>query len=172
MGSQALDRFTTNKALFEDLIEITNKVPAEHKPIMMRLLVVTLAAFWEAFHQDLCREWLSQRPNPPKPARNAIDNFHNPKSEKIRRLYAVVLQIPDITSSWWGNVLDKTGKSPAEHGQIIDNMMSVRHDTAHGEWKAQISASDCKEFLFTAVHLAIRTDDYAAALLTPTRPNE
>jgi hypothetical protein len=64
MSSQALDKFGTNEVVFRDLINITNSVPAEQKESMMRLLVVSLAAFWEAFHEDLCRETLSRVSNP------------------------------------------------------------------------------------------------------------
>lgn len=112
MNSQALDTFTKNEVIFRDLIDLVNNVSAEKKELMMRLLVVSLAAFWEAFHEDLCRETLSRNPNPTKEAVTAIARFHNPDSKNIKRLYNDALQIPDITTAWWGNRADKTGQSP------------------------------------------------------------
>jgi hypothetical protein len=45
MSSQALQRFTQNKVVFQDLIELTNQVSSGQKESMMRLLIVSLAAF-------------------------------------------------------------------------------------------------------------------------------
>ena len=162
MNSKALDSFTGNKIVFEELIELVNNVSAGQKDLMMRLLIVSLAAFWEAFHEDLCRETVSRYPNPK--AERAIAMFHNPISKNIKRLYKDALVIPDITTSWWGNTKYKTGKSPAEFGAIIDHMMDLRHDTAHGQWKGNVSAKDCMDFLFTTFHLAIGTDEYVVSL--------
>src|SRR5207249_1999248 len=127
MSTRALDRFTQNEVLFRDLIDLTNNVPAEHRVVMMRLLVVSLAAFWEVFHEELCLETFSRNPNPTEKAVKAIANaigkgFNNPDSEKIKRLYDDVLQIPDITTAWWGNPADRTGESPVEFCKIIDDM--------------------------------------------------
>jgi len=60
MSSQALDRFTlVHGAVLNDTIEITNTTSSEPKAVLMqRLLDVSLAAFWEAFHEALCRETL------------------------------------------------------------------------------------------------------------------
>ena len=164
MNSQALDRFTANEVIFGEMIDLTNKLSSGQKKSMMRLLVVSLAAFWEAFHEDLCRETLTRKPNPTKKAMNAIKNFHNPKSQNIKRLFNDVLQISDITTAWWGNPVDRTGKSPADFCKIIDHMMDIRHDTAHGKWEARLSARDCMDFLGTTVHLAIRTDEIVATV--------
>jgi hypothetical protein len=162
MNSKALDSFTENKVVFQELIELVNNVSAGQKELMMRLLIVSLAAFWEAFHEDLCRETLSRNPNPN--AVRALARFHNPISRNIKGLYNDALGIPDITTAWWGNAKRKTGKSPAEFCAIIDKMMDLRHDTAHGKWKGHVSASDCMDFLVTAVHLAVRTDEHVVSL--------
>jgi hypothetical protein len=82
-------------------------------------------------------------------------------------LYQDALQIPDITTAWWGNLTAQTGRSPDEHRRIINDMMDVRHDVAHGKWKAEVSASECMDFLAIAVHLAMQTDKYVEGLFPP-----
>ena len=161
MFLQALDRFTSiHGSILNDAIEITNTTPSQPKSILMqRLFVVSLAAFWEAFHEALCRETLARHPNPPKNAERFIDNFHNPTPRKIIQLYFNVLGITDITEAWWGNPFQKTGNTPEAFSAIIEHLMNIRHDTAHGNWARPLSPADCQEFLATTLHLAIRTDE-------------
>jgi hypothetical protein len=163
MNSQALDKFMKNKVVFTDLIDLTHQVPAEKREMVMRMLVVSLVAFWEAFHEDLCREVLPRNPNATTKAQKAIRKFHNPNSGNIKNLYNDVLQISDITAAWWGKPSDRTGQTPQQLCSIIDRMMELRHDTAHGVWQAPISAPDCMDFLSTTVMLAMCIDDQVAS---------
>jgi hypothetical protein len=173
MNSQALDNFTCmHGKILVDVIDIINAAPTTQKTIIMRrLLIVSLAAFWEAFHEDLCREYLPSNTNNAQIARDAINNFSNPTTKKIKRLYDKVFQIPDITQAWRGNQRNKTGKTPAEFQNIIDRMMKLRYDTAHGIWNLPIDASDCKSFLATTLFLAVRTEEYVASHLRVSTSN-
>jgi hypothetical protein len=161
LASQALKRLTAiHGKHLTDAIEMINDAPTAAKAILMqRLFVVSLAAFWEAFHEELCRETLVRHPNPPGNADQCIENFHNPVPRKIDQLYRRVLGIQNITESWWGNRLQKTGKTPLEFSNTIQRMMDLRHDTAHGDWACQLSPADCQAFLSAVLHLAIRTDE-------------
>lgn len=165
MSSQALKRLITiHGQPLTDAIEIINDAPSETKAILMqRLFVVSLAAFWEAFHEELCRETLPYHPNPPSNAEQCIEAFHNPEPNKIIRLYRDVLGIPNITESWWGNLLQKTGKTPDEFRTTIKRMMELRHDTAHGDWARPLSPADCQDFLGAVLFLAVRTDETVRA---------
>lgn len=168
MPSQALNRLTEiHGNVLKDVIEIVSDSSTKSKMTLMRLLVVSLAAFWEAFHEDLCRETLVYHPNPPHDDANAFIEFkfHNPTPKNITTLYHYVLDITDITDCWWGNPLNKEGKSLTEFGQTIERMMDLRHDVAHGKWSLSISPKDCDEFLDTILHLAIRTDNKVHAFI-------
>src|SRR5690242_5150412 len=105
MNSPAIEKLVTNKILFGDLIELARTAPEGRKELMLRMLVVSLAAFWEAFHEDLWREVVARMANPPSEAAHWIDNFNTPSSTKLQRLYELILGIPDITEeAWWGNL--------------------------------------------------------------------
>ena len=160
MSSQALNRLTTiHGEHLKDVIEIINDAPTEPKTLLMqRLLVVGLVAFWEVFHEELCRESLAFHPNPPETAEQRIKGFHNPEPKKITCLYNNVLGIHDITESWWGNFPQKTGKTPDEFRATIQRMIKLRHDTAHGIWGLPLSPKDCQDFLVAVLLLAVRTD--------------
>jgi hypothetical protein len=166
MLSRALDTFTTiHGGALNDIIDIINTTSSPQKAeLIQRLLVVSLAAFWEVFHEALCRETLVLHPNPPSDAEKVIENFHNPIPRKIKRLYSDVLGIDDITESWWGNLELKTGETPDVFRAIIEHLMDVRHDTAHGKWLLPVSPKDCQDFISATLHLAVRTDEKACEL--------
>lgn len=142
-----------------DIIEIINSSTGRHNSLMQRMFIVSLAAFWEAFHEELCRETLARCSNHPSNVMTYIDNFHNPTSFKIDQLYKNVLGINKITESWWGNLKYETGITPSDFRERINQMMNVRHDTAHGKWELPLSASDCMDYISAVMHLALRTDE-------------
>jgi hypothetical protein len=174
MSSRALDKLTvTHGRILNDGIEIANStVTRLQAELMYRLLVVSIAAFWEAFHEDLCREMLVRHPGPPARAEKAVDRFHNPTSRKIDELYRKALGIENVTDGWRGNALQKSGKTPDEFCHTIDRLMQMRHDTAHGIFaqSQQPSPADCQEFLGTVLLLAVRTDERVSDSFPDTMP--
>ena len=88
MFSQALDTLTAvHGKHLNDAIEIINNSSTQKALLMQRMLVVSLAAFWEAFHEELCKETLARCPAIPQNASHYIESFHNPTPNKIDRLY-------------------------------------------------------------------------------------
>lgn len=164
--SRALDTFTKiHGSALNDAIEIIKTTSSPQKAeLIQRLLVVSLAAFWEVFHEALCRETLVLHPSPPRDAERAIENFHTPNPRRIKQLYSDVLGIYDITESWWGNLKLKTGTTPDAFRATIKRLMDVRHDTAHGKWLLSVSPEDCQDFIAAALHLAVRTDETVCEL--------
>jgi hypothetical protein len=162
MSSDALNTLSRiHGMMLNDSIDIINSISScSQITLMHRLLVVSLAAFWEAFHEDLCRETLHYHRCPSaKAAEKLIKSFNNPIPIRIKELYKDVLGIPDIVDMAWRGSANKTGKTPKEFEEIINRMMNLRHDTAHGKFSLPVSAADCQEFLGVVLHLAIRTDD-------------
>jgi hypothetical protein len=105
MSSQALNSLTIiHGKHLNNVIEVINNAPTQKALLIQRMLVVSLAAFWEAFHEELCRETLERHPNPPRNAERYIESSHNSEPKKITQLYNNVLGIQDITESWWGNL--------------------------------------------------------------------
>jgi hypothetical protein len=166
MNSEALDRLTMiHGTHLENVIGIINEMATPEKSLlMMRLFIVSLVAFWEAFHEKLCREVLIHNQNISAEAEKQILYFNNPDPDKIDKLYNNVLGIANITEeAWWGDPFQKTGITSVEFRETIKHMVKLRHDIAHGEWQLPLSANDCQNFLSAVIHLAVRTEEVVDA---------
>ncbi len=64
MFSEALNTLTkVHGQHLNDIIEIINSSSKQKNSLMQRMFVVSLAAFWEAFHEKLCSETLARCPD-------------------------------------------------------------------------------------------------------------
>lgn len=173
MSSHALDEFTvTHGAMLNHGIAITNGLSdPEQASLMHRLLVVSIAASWEAFHEDLCREVLVRRSDiPTRAVRSKIKDFNNPKPTRIDQLYREVLGVERITDSWGRH--DGQGVTPDESRQVIERLMEFRHDTAHGLFARRPTPDDCNRFLSTVLYLAVCTDARVNELFPESPPGD
>jgi hypothetical protein len=172
MSSRALDEFTvTHGTMLNHGIAITNGLSdPEQASLMYRLLVVSIAAGWEAFHEDLCREVLVRRSDIPTRAARSIEGFHNPNPKRIDQLYREVLGVERITDSWGRH--DGQGVTPDESRQVIERLMEFRHDTAHGVFALRPSPDDCNSFLPTVLWLAVCTDERVNELFPESPPGD
>lgn len=172
LATQALGSFmVTHGAMLKDGIAIANSVPRGTQSLLMRrLLVVAVAASWEAFHEDLCREARESRVGLANGV-GAIQRFHNPTSRNIDRLYRDVLGVGRITDSW-GTADPARGMTTDECRAGVDKLMRFRHDTAHGVFELSPTGDECAEFLSTVLYLAIRTDEHVGRLIATGDPQD
>lgn len=156
--SKTLISFDSSIKDAEDLLAhfdgVNKKPPPENAEVLKRAGLIMALTAWETYVEDRLREEVEARLRVVngsyvgnfilKRLEEELKRFHNPNSEKTKKLFHDYLDI-DVTASWdWPNY------DPAKAKKSLDELISKRGDAVHRSKPAQAG--------MPAPHLAKRED--------------
>ena len=143
--SKASEAFKGSIKDAEDLLahfDAMAKPPLENAEVLKRAGLVMALTAWETYVEDRVREEVAARLRAINGSHigkffsgrleEELKRFHNPTSEKTKKLFLDYLEI-DVTASWEWQQID-----PPKAKKTLDELLSKRGDAVHRS-KAQVA---------------------------------
>jgi hypothetical protein len=152
--SAARFAFETSIKDAEDLLAHFNalpKPPPGNGEVLKRAGLVMALTAWETYVEDLVREEVSSRLRVIDGSyvgkfvharlNEELKRFHNPTSEKTKKLFHDYLEV-DVTASWAWQQID-----PARAKKTLDELISKRGDAVHRSKQTAAGAPPAPHFV-------------------------
>lgn len=158
--------------------------PPENTEVLKRAGLVMALTAWETYVEDLARELVGSRLAESKDEHLAglvlgrleseLKRFHNPNSEKTRKLFVDYLAL-DVTRAWrWGgyeseSAMAKLNELLAKRGDAVHRAKPLRADTPAPHL---VKREDLEKAIRFLKHLVDATERAAIDVIAPTRAME
>lgn len=129
-----------------------------------RASIVFSVSAWEGYVEAIALEAVLSAKPPAPPlglwvvveaqARKLIERFHTPNAGNVRKLFAEVLGLPDVSAAWkWQKCRPATAK------KYLDDLLNIRHHIAHGvQPRPAVMGDDAAYWRRFVRQLAVKTD--------------